>query len=655
MASSRSAALLLVLLAAGGLAAREVPAARTALVVEVVDARSGAALPARVVVRGPDGQPLRGEYELLPGAFTDEDGRLEITVSPGPHSVDVHRGIDYVSQEQRLEARAGETARVRVALQPWLHLRERGWANGDAHAHLYTDTPRDEAMTRTVRRIARAQGVDFLCAAQTWAGYRDADWRSGYARVSDARFALFYGAEMPKYRTGHTFWYGLQSTRGLFDRAMDESFETLYHETEAPPPRWSFDALPFPYVPDVELVARLADAEDAFAVVPHPTSWWWQPRGAVRKYVTNVASSLPAGLLGGSPWRGLVVAGYDHDQYFYQDLWFRVLDAGYRMTPFGELDGGYPPAGRFWYGSVRTYLKLGAETTRDAIVRAARAGRTLVTSGPVVFARVEGGFEPGDVVPADGRERALHVEAHASGEREDRLSYVVLFRNSRPQRVWDLRGQERRRFEATLRLRESEPAWYALKAYGRTRRTPEQLDVRAVVDRIVAGVPQAAWTGDSDVALTSPFYFRPPGTPVEPEPLVSRVRLRLVDEGGRPVRDATVRVLLRGRELESRPAPGGEAQLRVPVHAVLVLEAPGRPTLRRVLYLDHEAPRARLERLASGAWLDAFGGRLQPGQVPWAAFDLDGTRRDLALLDWTVAWRLNERDPAWERFEAALR
>jgi len=628
----------------------------SSLVVEVEDAGTGAALPARVIVRDAAGKVAKSEYELLPGLFTDEGGRLELPLPPGRYSVDVHHGIDHLSQQQTVEVAPGAASRVRLALEPWVKMRQRGWANGDAHAHLYTDTRHDEAMTATVRRLCRGQGVDFICACQTWAGYRDDDWREGYAKVSDDRFRLLWGAEMPKYRTGHTFWLGLQSTRGIFDATMDDVFEKLYHEVETTP-RWSFDTVPFPYVPDVEVVSRMREAEDAVAVIPHPTSWWWQPRGAVEKYVTNVASSLPVALLGGGPWQGLVVAGYDHDHYFYQDLWFHVLDEGYRMAPFGELDGGYPPSGRFWYGSVRTYLKLGAETSRDAMVAAARAGHTLVTSGPIVLASIEGGFETGDVVPADGRSRTLRVEAFASGDRDDHLSYLVLFRNGRVHHLWDLRAAAPRSFETVLPVQESEAAWYVLKAYGRTGRTPAQIDVHAVVDQITRGAQAAAWTGDSDVALTSPFYFRPPGTPKDPVALVSHVRLRLVDAAeGRPVRGATVHVRLHGKPLFSRPARHGAVELSVPVQSLLVVEAPGRPTLHRVLYLDAPRQRARVERLANGSWLLDFGERrLQPGQVPWAAFDLSGTRHDLAEVDWTVPWQTNERDALWEAFESRVR
>jgi hypothetical protein len=100
----------------------------------------------------------------------------------------------------------------------------------------------------------------------------------------------------------------------------------------------------------------------------------------------------------------------------------------------------------------------------------------------------------------------------------------------------------------------------------------------------------------------------------------------------------------------------GRAELRVPVHAVLVLEAPQRPTLHRTLYLDYPPQRARVERLANGSWLASFGGRerLRPGQVPWAAFDFAGTKADLSEVDWTIPWAANERDALWDAFDAQL-
>ncbi len=646
----------------GAAPARQVPVlrpmpGREALAVRVVDAASGEPLPARIVVRDAAGKVVESRYERLAGVFTDERGMLEMPLRPGAYSLEVQRGIDFLSEELAFDVRPGVGAEATVPLEPWLRLREMGWANGDAHAHLYSDAVGDSAMLATVRKICRAQGVDFLCACQTWAGYAGEGWRDAFAAHSDARFRLLYGAEMPKYRTGHTFWFGLDSTRGLFADSMDVTYENAYYQSPGGS-GWTFDSLPFPAIPDIELVSRLRVAEDAVAVVPHPTSWWWQKRGESEKYVTNVAASLSAGLLTGGAWDAMVVMGYDRDQDFYQDLWFHVLDEGYRMAAVGELDGGYGPDGRFYYGSVRTYANVGKEIDRSSLVRAVRSNHTFVTSGPIVLARLGEEYEPGDVVPADGRARELRVRAFASGDRRDRLTYVVLFRNGRIHRLWDLRRRSPRRFVGRIPLRETSDAWYVVKAYsGNATRTPEQLDVRANAERIAAGGLQGSLPDDGDVCLTSPLYFRRPGLPAEPSPLRPRVRLRLVDPAsGTPVKDVTVRVQVRGRTVDRLSAPLGELEAEVPLGAVLVLEAPGRPVLRRTLYLDYPPLRDRVERLASGAWLEDFGGRarLRPGQVPWRAFGFAETKALLAEVDWTVPWQANERDPLWARLEAAF-
>ena len=64
-----------------------------------------------------------------------------------------------------------------------------------------------------------------------------------------------------------------------------------------------------------------------------------------------------------------------------------------------------------------------------------------------------------------------------------------------------------------------------------------------------------------------------------------------------------------------------------------------------------------IERLASGRWLDAYGGRerLRPGQVPWEAFELEEARRVLSEVDWTISAKPNERDALWERFEGLFK
>ena len=63
-----------------------------------------------------------------------------------------------------------------------------------------------------------------------------------------------------------------------------------------------------------------------------------------------------------------------------------------------------------------------------------------------------------------------------------------------------------------------------------------------------------------------------------------------------------------------------------------------------------------MERLASGGWLEDFGGRarLGPGQVPGRAVGFVETKALRTEVDWTQRWQPNERDPLWARLETAF-
>ena len=101
---------------------------REALAVRVVDAGSGEPLPSRIVVRDAGGKVVESRYERLAGVFTDERGMLEMPLRPGTYSVEVHRGIDFLSRELAFDVQPGVGAEATVPLEPWLRLREKGWA-----------------------------------------------------------------------------------------------------------------------------------------------------------------------------------------------------------------------------------------------------------------------------------------------------------------------------------------------------------------------------------------------------------------------------------------------------------------------------------------------------------------------------------------------
>jgi hypothetical protein len=378
-----------------------------------------------------------------------------------------------------------------------------------------------------------------------------------------------------------------------------------------------------------------------------------QKRGDIEKYVTNVAVNLSFGLLSGKIWDGLVAMGYDHDHFFYQNLWFHVLNEGYRMPGFAELDGGLGKDDKFYYGSMRNYFHLDGDFTVEKLVKAAQKGRSFMTSGPLVFANIDRRYEYGDVVPSDGRAHVIHIKALAAGETDDRLSYVLVFRNGKIIRLWDVRGQDKKEFSDSLSIDEHDNAWYLVKVYGKHAwQDTASLDVMRICE---TGFRESA-NGEMDVALTNPFYFRK-ANEKEAEILRSNVELSVKSLSGN-LQNVRIDLLQDGRLLKTITLKNGHGKFVMPVNAILKISASGYPVIYRGLYLDYLPHRQLVEELASGRWRDRYdspSGKFRPGEVPWEAFNFEKTKRILSDVKWTIELVPGPRDGFRKEFESLFR
>ncbi|HEY8437219.1 MAG TPA: CehA/McbA family metallohydrolase, partial [Candidatus Limnocylindrales bacterium] len=93
--------------------------------------------------------------------------------------------------------------------------------------------------------------------------------------------------------------------------------------------------------------------------------------------------------------------------------WYRYLNLGYRLPLLAGTD---KMSSEVPIGAVRAYSHLldDGELTFDAWAEAVRAGRTFVTSGPILELTVDG-HEPGDVIAFSSRARLdVAVRARAA-------------------------------------------------------------------------------------------------------------------------------------------------------------------------------------------------------------------------------------------------
>ncbi len=622
----------------------------------VADAETGKQLPARVVIVDESGKTVNSYYKHVPGFFTNEDGSFEQKLKAGSYSISIYHGIDYESQEVQIEVSREQGFEANIFLKTWCSLKKEGWISGGGHCHLYTDNDQDDEMIEKVRKICLAQGIDFVCAAQGWAGYNDSTWQSGYAKFCDDRFIIHYGSEMPKYRTGHTWWIGQTSTRDYYWNSMDENYEQKYYQSKTGT-AWSFDDINFPYIPDIEVVQRFKKADSAVAIMPHPTSWWWQKRGEITKYTTNVASYLSFGLLAGKIWDGLVVMGYNHDHYQYQNLWFHILNQGYRMPAISELDGGLGINDRFYYGSMRTYYQCNGNFSIPHAADAVRRGETFVTSGPIIKVNIDEKYTIGEIIRIDHRKHSLNIEAFASGDIEDYLSYVIVYRNGEIFKLWDTRKEKLRIFKESLEIVETEQAWYVVKAYGKKAwENPEHLDIIKICDKSLK-IETPPYNGDiHNVCITSPFYFWPKGLE-DPKPMVSEVNLTLLTPEGNNISEASIDIFINGSLLKTEKLIDGAARFSMPVHGLLKISISDSNSIYRGLYLDYKPHLKLMEKLASGKWMQDQAPDIlyAEGEVPWKAFQFEETKKVLSEVNWEIEFTPNERDALWQEFEGRFK
>lgn len=95
------------------------------------------------------------------------------------------------------------------------------------------------------------------------------------------------------------------------------------------------------------------------------------------------------------------VTNIPYDDMFSAEMYYRFLNAGFRLPATGGSDdfgnswNGAPP------GTSRTYAKAPGPFTFRAWLDAIKAGRTFCTTGPLLFLSV-GGHEPSDEIDTKG-------------------------------------------------------------------------------------------------------------------------------------------------------------------------------------------------------------------------------------------------------------
>lgn len=411
------------------------PPSRRRVHVRVVDDFTGDPTAARVHFRSADGRYLPPDghrVEVNPGLMEDYGadlllgttnyayvpGEFDISLPEGPIHCEITKGFEHEPMRTTFDAASSSEIDLRLA-RP-LDFRRLGWVTADTHVHFVSPT--------TALLEARAEGVNMVHVLAIQVG-------NLFTNVAD-----FAGSPLVDEDTETSIWLGSENRQPFLGHIS-------LLNTGRPIFPFSTGGASTSHLGDA-VTALMADWADrcreqgGFVVASH----FPFPYGEIVADI--VAGKIDAVEVFGFGSSSLSPRIRD---------WYRFLNAGYRVPAVGGTDkmsAGTP------IGAVRTYAHIGDQpATFDAWTDAVRAGRTFVSSGPLMSLSVEG-REPGEEIALPGDGGLVSVSAEAVSVTT--LSSLEIVVNGIPvARTTPAEAVHRLRIEDSIRI--DEGSWIAAR------------------------------------------------------------------------------------------------------------------------------------------------------------------------------------------------
>ncbi len=347
---------------------------------------------ARLAVVDQTGHPVipdvgQSRFDMQNGrVFFYSPGTIEVTVPAGEVRVSAVQGIatPEVSITQRVAA--GEIQAIALTLQPVWDPREDGWISGDHHFHLnyggpYRLDPED------LHPMLEAEAIDVATPllANLHNRFEEQDL-FGWERGGGAPL-VWFGQEVRSHFLGHL---GLIGIRELFWPWVWGPGYQVYGLDDRPN----------------TAVVDHTRRQGGLAIYVHPVSDRdpFQPEGIERVPVEMVVD----GVLG--RFDLLEVACLWTDELGTSEFWYRLLNLGVPIAPSAGTDVMNDYYRTMAVGTTRVYVQTDGAIDWPAYLAALKAGRSFVTTGPLLDFEVGDG-RPGDAVPGGGTEWTLDLHS----------------------------------------------------------------------------------------------------------------------------------------------------------------------------------------------------------------------------------------------------
>jgi len=481
---------------------------------EVIDDANGRPIPARVYLQDKDGRWYFPTSAVPRGTALRYERRnwintnaveMHTTVSahpfaiqlePGSYTFTVEHGKEYRPFTRRVEVETDQL-HLKFPLRRWINMADEGWFSGDVHAH------RDPA---DLFNVMLAEDVNVALPMVYW---------TTSDKVSPASSAKSLKGEFPdrpvRADALHVY-YPVNTEYEIFETAGQKhtlgALLVLNHKNPLdmpvlPPSRVAEKARAEGGLLDLDkhnwdwTIALVPIVKPDFFELANNHHW------RTEFSITNWAIPAPA-------WMGIGDGREDERSwtlYGFQ-TYYSLLNCGFRIRPSAGTAHGVHPVP---LGFGRVYVRLEGGFNYQAWMRGLSAGRSFVTTGPMLFSQVDGEFGGRIIKIGTGEKRRIVVEGRAVAEQPvDLIEIVVngeIVRKIRPrlsrtrERAWESPFREvmeldqsgwlavrcwEEREGARVRFAHSAPTWIEVKdqpvhprrreAEWLVQRTREELD-----------------------------------------------------------------------------------------------------------------------------------------------------------------------------------
>lgn len=313
---------------------------------------------------------------------------IEVQLPPGHYRLTVERGKEYLTRSVELDVPAkGDAPSLDIELVRWIHMSQLGWYSGDTHLH------RDLS---EMANLVMAEDLNLAFPLSHWITNAEVDPVSGNRIPSNQ---IKPGQAQPKpinpepilIDASHLI-YPLNTEYEIFSVQGKQhtlgAFVVIGHKTP-------FDIK----VPTVTPVAKWTHREGGLIdLEKHSWPWslvivpimqvdlfelannhCWMTNFAFRQWTIDAAGDymhLEREAAGLTEW-GWIDFGFQ--------TYYALLNCGFRLQPTAGTGAGVHPIPA---GFGRVYVQINGDLSYEKWLRGLRAGRSFVTTGPMLFTTV---------------------------------------------------------------------------------------------------------------------------------------------------------------------------------------------------------------------------------------------------------------------------